>query len=114
MVYSNYNVTGLFHSLDGGATYTPIEGNLLGNDTLPGPSIRSATILPLPGGTVYLVGTSSGLFASTTLAGPETIWTQEASDVVGSAVVEALSSRPSDGRVAVGTHGRGAFIGTPD
>lgn len=114
VVYSNYNVIGLFHSRDGGATYASVEGNLLGNETLPGPSIRSATILPLAGGTLYLVGTSAGLFASSTLAGPMTIWTQEASELVGSAVVEALSSRPSDGRVAVGTHGRGAFIGMPD
>jgi len=114
VVYSNYNVIGLFHSSDGGATYSPVEGNLAGDGALPGPSIRSATILPLPGGTIYLVGTSAGLFAASSLDGPATVWTQEASDVIGNAVVEALASRPSDGRVAVGTHGRGAFIGAPE
>ncbi|MCB0679370.1 MAG: hypothetical protein KDC32_00135, partial [Saprospiraceae bacterium] len=46
-VLSNYNITGLYRTTDGGQNWTPIEGNLLGNGQLPGPSLRSAAILPL-------------------------------------------------------------------
>ncbi len=116
VVYSNYNVTGLFHSVDGGMSYTPVEGNLEGSNSgagsLPGPSLRSASILPLANGdTVYFVGTSTGLFATSELLGAETVWAQRAFHEMGASVVEHLVSRPSDGRVVVGTHGRGLFVG---
>lgn len=118
VVLSNYNIVSLYHSRDGGQTYTAIEGNLEGTVATPGPSVRSAAILPLTevGGTetVYFVGTSAGLFMTTQLAGPQTLWQQIATERIGFSVVESLVARPSDGRLAVGTHGRGAFIGDID
>ncbi len=115
---SNYNITGIFHSVDGGANYTPIEGNLTGTPALPGPSIRDATILPIPDNneTLYFVGTSAGLFtiASEELDGPNTEWQQVAPEKLGNVVVENVKSRVSDGRVLAGTHGRGVFVGDLD
>lgn len=113
---SNYYMDGLWHSADGGRTYSSIEGNLLGTRDLPGPSIRTATILPITtlGKTVYFVGTSIGLFSTTALDGENTVWTQEAVETIGSALVERVVSRVSDYRVAVATVGRGAFIGDVD
>ena len=35
-------------------------------------------------------------------------------DAIPGAVVEYVTSRPSDGRVALGTQGRGLFVGDPD
>ncbi len=112
VVMSNYNIIGLYHSTDGGDSYTAVEGNLHGGGL--GPSLRTATILEADdGATIYLVGTSAGLFSTTGLDGMNTVWEQEAFERLGNIVVENITSRPSDGRVAVGTHGRGAFVGDP-
>ena len=116
-VLSNFNIIGLYHSADGGQTYTAIEGNLAGTNN-DGPSLRSASVLPLTTfgdpRTIYLVATSVGLFSTTELDGMNTIWTQEATELTGSVIVNAVTSRLSDGRVVIGTHGRGVFVGDVD
>ncbi len=115
VVFSNYNIVGLYHSLDGGQTYTAIEGNLTGTSANPGPSLRAASILPLTNlgdsRTAYFVATSAGLFSTTVLNGANTIWEQEAHDLIGSVVTEHVAARISDGRVAVATIGRGMLVG---
>ena len=108
---SNYNVVGVYHSSDGGSSWTAVEGNLEGTSILPGPSIRSATILPLDTGTAYLIGTSTGVYSTDDLRGMSTVWVKEGHDVLGNAVVAHISSRTSDGRVLAATHGRGIFTG---
>ena len=113
VMHSNYNITGLYHSSDGGASFTAVEGNLAGGASGPGPSLRSAVILPqgFGAGYTYVVGTSTGLYATSRLDGSDTVWEQEADASVGNAVVEFLDARPSDRRVAVASHGRGLFTG---
>ncbi len=111
VVYSNYNITGLYHSTDGGNSFTAVEGNLTGTQSNPGPSLRSSTILPVNGATVYLVGTSTGLYSTTFLNGYNTIWVRESENGIGTAVVEYVTSRASDKKVAAATHGRGIFTG---
>jgi len=115
VVATNYNIIGLYHSTDAGATWTAIEGNLADGPTLgdgKGPSLRSAVILPVGNTTRYLVGTSAGLYSTLYLNGSSTVWNQEAADVVGNVVVESMTSRTADNYVAIGTHGRGVFVGT--
>lgn len=115
VVFSNYNIVGLYHSNDGGQTYTAIEGNLSGTSANPGPSLRAAAILPLnelgENRTVYFVATSVGLFSTTALNGANTLWEQEATDIIGHVVAEHIVARVFDGRVAVGTLGRGMLVG---
>lgn len=113
VVMSNYNVIGAYHSSNGGTSYTPVEGNLTGTEENPGPSLRSAAILPSRNSTIYMLGTSIGLFSTETLAGATTNWEQEAANRLGSAIVEQIEVRPADGRIALATHGRGVFLGTP-
>jgi hypothetical protein len=116
LVYSNYNITGLFHSLDGGTTLTAIEGNLSLNDDqgasgFTGPSMRAAEIVvDWQGKEKYYVATSIGLYYTETLAGDNTEWTLETS-LLNNVVIEDLDSRPSDNTIVAGTHGRGIFIG---
>lgn len=110
VLYSNYKVLGLFHSLDGGQTYSGVEGNLQGANG-DGPSLREAVILPQGGQNLYMLATSTGVYSTTHLDGENTTWEQEAADVLGNAVVSALDARISDGTVAAGTHGRGIFVG---
>ncbi|NBC15759.1 MAG: T9SS type A sorting domain-containing protein [Bacteroidetes bacterium] len=108
-VMSNYNVESLYHTTDGGASWTAVEGNLSGSGNLPGPSVRCATILPTGTETQYVVATSTGLYSTTQLNGSSTTWMQEAADVLGNVVVSYVTSRPSDGQVIAATHGRGLF-----
>ena len=114
VVLSNYDIIGLYHSTNGGRSYSAVEGNLEGNSTNPGPSLRAATILPMGSETRYFVGTSTGLYSTTDLDGSSTIWTPEAESVMGNAVVWDVASRTSDNLVAAATHGRGLFIGSQD
>lgn len=108
---SNFGVESLFHSTDGGQNYTAVEGNLSGIED--GPSVRSAVIATFQGEKAYLAGTSTGLYMTSSLNGPQTVWAQVGSGTMGMAPVSWLDYRPSDGRVAVATHGRGIFVGTP-
>lgn len=111
VVMSNYNIVGLYHSKDGGETYTAVEGNLTGNSKYPGPSLRAASILQTEGEKIYLLATSIGVFSTTTLDGNNTVWKKEGESEIGNTVVNYILSRKSDGRIAAGTHGRGIFLG---
>lgn len=111
VVFSNYNVKSVWHTINGGTSWSPVEGNLAGNTTGYGPSVRSASIIPAEEGTIYAVGTSTGLYSTTALDGETTQWVQESPDDIGYAVTEYVTSRPSDGTLAAGTHGRGVFLG---
>jgi len=113
VVFANYNIIGLYHSTDGGQSYTAIEGNLEGNSGA-GPSLRSAAILNYDGKKVYYVGTSTGLFSTSKLDGGQTQWLQEAKSTIGSAVIAEVLTRDADGFVAVSTHGRSNFVGLPN
>lgn len=111
VIMSNYNVPSIFHTPDGGATWQNVDGNLGALNDEAGPSVRSATIIPGEEGTIYILGTSTGVYSTTGLSGAATQWVQEASGSIGFAVTEYITSRTSDGTVAAGTHGRGIFKG---
>lgn len=113
VVMSNYNIVGLYYSSDGGETYSAVEGNLTGTNKLPGPSLRGASILPAENGPVYFAATSIGVFSTMKMDGANTVWNQEGEDEIGNTIVNFITSRKSDGRIAVGTHGRGIFLGEP-
>lgn len=111
IVYSNYNVYSLFYSADGGSNWIKVSGNLEQNasGTGNGPSCRWASIMPRGDSTYYLLATSVGMFYTTNLIADSTVWTQAGSDVIGNVVCEMIKTRSSDGLIAVGTHGNGAF-----
>ncbi|MEM9666805.1 MAG: PKD domain-containing protein, partial [Bacteroidota bacterium] len=104
--FSNYRVPSLFYTTDGGTSWQDVEGNLGGED---GPSVRWAAIVPSGTGKVYFVATSTGLYSTTTLNGANTVWAKEGAQVIGNVVVDMIASRPEDGLVVVGTHGRGVY-----
>jgi hypothetical protein len=109
--FSNYNVISIFYSGDGGTSWKRVAGNLEENPdgTGSGPSVRWVRIMPLASGTVYLAGTSVGLFATKELDSTATVWTQQGTNAIGNAVVDMIDSRSSDGLVAVATHAHGIF-----
>jgi len=110
-VFSNYNIVGVYHSMDAGHTFSPIEGNLVGDgENNFGPSIRSAAILPTKNGTQYFLATSIGVFSTLTIDENNTNWIQEGVSTLGNVIVNSIATRKSDAKIVAGTHGRGAFL----
>ena len=111
VIYSNYSVYSVFHSNDGGQSWLKVAGNLEQNPSGSGngPSCRTAKIIPLGNDTLYLVGTSVGLFGTANLDGQNTVWKQIADQEIGAVVIETLTYRAIDGLLVVGTHGNGIF-----
>ncbi len=114
VVFSNYNVISLYYTTNGGVSWTAVAGNLEQNPdgTGNGPSCRWAAIRNVSGGKVFLVGTSTGLYVTSTLNGMSTVWQQQAPSTIGRGIVNAIATRESDGLVVVATHGNGVYSGT--
>ncbi len=117
-VVSNYNTVSIWHTTNGKSatpTWTNVEGNL----TLP--SIRSCMIVVKKDAannpaTEYYVGTSVGLYSTTSLSGTVT-WVREGGSVLNLAVVQSIAYRPFDNVMVLGTHGNGmyyGYLGTPN
>ena len=111
VVFSNYSVYSLFHSIDGGQSWNKAAGNLEQNNSGSGngPSCRDAEIIPLGNDTLYLVGTTVGLFGTSNLDGENTVWEQIGSSILGSTIIEYITYRQSDGLLVVGTFGNGVY-----
>ncbi|MCL5031513.1 MAG: T9SS type A sorting domain-containing protein [Bacteroidetes bacterium] len=109
--FSNYWIKSLFYTTDAGNTWTSISGNLEQNPdgSGDGPSTRWVKILPINGSNIYFVGTSTGVYSTTSLNGDKTVWALEGANSIGNAVVDAIDARSTDGLVVVATHGKGIF-----
>ena len=116
VIFSNYLVPSIFESTNGGESFVDVSGVLeeFTDGSGNGPSVRWGEIIPTNSGTTYLVGTSTGLYSTESTSSTSTPWTREAPDLIGSAVVMMMDYRPSDGRLAVATHGNGVFTTTID
>jgi photosystem II stability/assembly factor-like uncharacterized protein len=114
VVFSNYSVVSLFWTTDGGSSWADIAGNLEQNTdgSGNGPSCRWATIVHGSASTHYFVGTSTGIYSTTTLNGTSTVWSQEGTTEIGDVVTDMIDARASDGTVIAGTHGNGVFSTT--
>ena len=114
LVFSNYSVPSVFLTTDGGLTWNNVSGNLeeFPDGSGGGPSVRWANILHLGGLHLHYVGTSTGLYSTTTLSSGGTVWVQEGASSIGNVVVTMVDSRSADGRVVAATHGRGVFATT--
>ena len=108
VTFSNYEVLSIFHSNDGGTTWTNISGTLEENvdGSGSGPSVRATRIIG--DGLEYYVGTSTGLYSTRTLNGLSTTWVQEGSSNIGNVVVNHIATK-DDGQIIVGTHGNGIY-----
>lgn len=110
MSYSNYSIPSIFHSEDGGTTWTNISGNLEQNldGTGNGPAVYWVEIYP---GTpkVYFAGTSAGLYSTEELNGINTVWQMEGAETIGNVVINMIKVRPYDGKIAIGTHANGIY-----
>ena len=108
--FSNYNKKSLFHSIDSGDTWTDVSGNLEENPdgTGAGPGVYGVEIYPSDP-PQYFVGTSAGLYSTTSLDSTSTIWQMEGANTIGNVIINQINSRPYDGLLIVGTHGNGIW-----
>jgi hypothetical protein len=111
VTFSNYSVKSIFHTNDGGSTWSDISGNLEENSdgSGNGPSVASALIIKHKNTQMYFVGTHTGVYSTTSLNGASTTWVQEAAQSIGNVIVRGMAGRQSDGYIAVATHGAGVF-----
>ena len=108
VIFSNYGVYSIFYSSDGGTTWSKQGGNLE-STSVASPSIRWASILPVADGTVYLMATSVGLFATDSLNGLNTVWVMQGLNTIGNSVCDMIETRTSDGLVVIATHANGMY-----
>lgn len=111
VTFSNYSVYSIYYSNDGGTTWTKGAGNLEQNSTGTGngPSVRWVSILPVSDGTIYLASTSTGLYATDTLNGTNTVWVRQGQNTIGTVVCDMTDVRVSDGLVVLATHANGIY-----
>jgi photosystem II stability/assembly factor-like uncharacterized protein len=109
--FSNYDVISIFASNNGGTTWHDASGNLEQNPngSGDGPSVRWVSIVDQNGQTLYLCGTSVGLFSTMDITGPNVMWNPEGAQTIGYAIVENIDVRQSDGFVAIATQGSGVY-----
>lgn len=111
---SNYNVSSIYHTTDataGTVTWTMIEGAT--TDAVAKASVRSAMITSAGASTLYIVGTSTGLYGTTTLAGANTVWERIGTMEIAYALCVDMRLRTGDNKIGLATHGNGMFILSP-
>jgi hypothetical protein len=111
VAFPNYELVSMYASEDGGASWTPVAGNLeeYPNGSGDGPSVRWVSILYVEDKPIYFAGTSVGLFSTVELDSMNTVWVQEGATTIGNVVIDMVDVRQSDGFVVVGTHGNGVY-----
>ncbi|MEM7102372.1 MAG: T9SS type A sorting domain-containing protein [Bacteroidota bacterium] len=108
---SNYGVSSVWHTFDasvGSPTYTEVEGP--DDSAVELASVRAGMITIAGSKTLYIVGTSTGLYGTTELTGATTTWERIGTNEVAFANCVDMRLRTADNKVAVATHGNGMFV----
>lgn len=111
VTFSNYGIPSAFYTNNGGITWSDVSGNLEENldGTGSGPAFYWSYIYP--NGDFY-VGTSTGLYSTSTLDSSNTVWSQEGASTIGNVVINMIDARMHDGKMIVATHGNGVYSAT--
>lgn len=111
VTFSNYSVTSIYYTTNGGTDWMPVSGNLEENNIGggSGPAVHYLKILPVKGKNLYFAATSAGLFSTSYIDGQYTVWQMEGPQTIGNMVINMIDARAADGFVAVATHGAGMF-----
>lgn len=99
--FSNYGVTSIWETTDGGSNWTAVEGNL------PDMPVRWALFNP-SNSDQALIATELGVWSTDNLNGASTIW-EASNSGLANVRTDMLQIRSSDNLVVAGTHGRGIF-----
>ncbi len=104
--FSNYGVTSIWYTRDGGSNWQNIERDL------PDIPVRDAKFNPLDSDKV-IIATELGVWGLESISDNEEGW-QSYNEGLPNVRVDMLQLRASDKTIALATHGRGIFIGTFD
>ena len=101
--YTNYSVTHIWVSINGGTSWTAIDGNL--------PDMPVRWCMFYPGlNTQAIIATETGVFTTDSINGSSTVWNASAS--FPAVRTDMLKYRSSDGTLVAATHGRGLWTTT--
>jgi hypothetical protein len=108
---SNYGVASVYESIDGGATWAAIEGNLPDMPVRWGMFLPEGVILTTGAVKGIILATETGVWTTSLSNAANTIW------VPNNGGMSAVSShmlryRPADRTLGVATHGRGIYTTT--
>lgn len=101
LTYSNYGITSVYESINGGTNWTAIEGNL------PDMPVRWALLNP-NNATQVMIATELGVWSTDLINGTSTNW-QPSNTGLANVRCDMLKIRESDKTVIVATHGRGVY-----
>jgi hypothetical protein len=101
VTYSNFGVTSVLYTADGGTTWEDKEGDL------PDMPVRWALFNPLDRREVILA-TEAGIWRTSNITADSPSW-NPVSTGMGAVRVDMLQYRESDNLILAGTHGRGMF-----
>ena len=102
LTFSNYGVNSIWESVDGGTTWTSIEGDM--------PDMPIRWIIFWPGETdKAMVATELGVWYAKDLDGANTVWYPTNESGLANVRTDMLRHRISDNLVAAATHGRGMY-----
>ena len=104
LTISNYGVQSVWQSLNGGATWTDVEGNL------PDMPVRWAIYQPQNTNKVMLA-TETGIWTTEDINASQVVWTPQ-NNGFPNVRVDMLDIRPDNNKVVAGTHGRTVFTTT--
>ncbi len=104
VTYSNYGVTSVFETINGGTAWINDEGNL------PDMPVRWVVFNPLNNDQA-LLATELGVWSTDNLNSTSTLWSPTNPGLANTRV-DMLKVRPSDNTILAATHGRGLFTTT--
>ncbi|MDQ6756335.1 MAG: T9SS type A sorting domain-containing protein, partial [Bacteroidota bacterium] len=99
--FSNYGVTNIWVSANGGTTWTGIDGNL------PDMPVRWAIFDPTSTNSKIWIATETGVWSTSAINGASTVWA--ASSGFPTVRTDMLKYRASDQTLIAATHGRGLW-----
>ncbi len=101
VTYSNYGVSSIWETTNGGTSWTEVEGNL------PDMPVRWALFNP-SNSDQALIATELGVWSTDNLDGASTVW-EASNNGLANVRTDMLQIRSSDNLVVAATHGRGIF-----
>jgi len=101
VTYSNYGMGSVWETLNGGTTWTNIEGNL------PDMPVRWGIFNPA-NSSQFILATELGVWTTDLLNGVATNW-GATNNGLANVRTDMICSRPSDSLIIAATHGRGLF-----
>ena len=104
VTFSNYGVSSIWQTYNGGSSWTEVEGNL------PDMPVRWAIYHP-QNSKQALVATEVGVWATNNLGDANVVWTPQTNGMAN-VRVDMLTLRESDNTVLAASHGRGLFTCT--